>query len=97
MMDGQGKSDRLIVPRKATNKARELVAEALEGRSLAKGNPKQRDTDRTQCRERVSSALERVRRAARREKGVGLLPPVHHHSYSSMRLGVTTRGKSPVR
>ena len=63
MMYGQGKSDRLIVPKKASNKARELGAEALEGRGLAKGNPKQRDTDRTQGRERVSSALERVRRA----------------------------------
>lgn len=81
MMDGQGKSDRSIVPKKGTNKAGEPVAETLEGRGLAKGNPSQRDTDRTQGRERVSSALERVRQAARRgkeEKFTALL----HHVYS---------------
>ena len=71
MMDGQGKSDRLIVPKKATNKPGELGAEALEGRGLAKGNLRQRDTDRTQSRESVSSALERVRQAAQREIGAG--------------------------
>ena len=78
MMDGQGKSDRLIVPKKATNKARELVAEALEGRGLAKGNPRERDTDRTQGRERVSSALGRVRQAARRGKGEKFTALLHH-------------------
>ena len=78
MMDGQGKSDRRIVPKKATNKARELAAEALEGRGLAKRNPKQRDTDRTQGRERVSSALERVRQAARRGKEEKFTALLHH-------------------
>ena len=61
MMDGQGKSDRSIVPKKASNEAGELVEEALEGRDLAKGNSRERDTDRTQGRECVHSALERVR------------------------------------
>ena len=78
MMDGQGKSDRLIVPKKATNKARELVAEALEGRSLAKGNPRERDTIRTQGREVVSSALERVRQVARRGKEEKFTALLHH-------------------
>ena len=68
MMDGQGKSDRPIVPEKATNKARELVAETLEGRGLTKRNLRERDTDRTQGRERVSSALERVRHAELSER-----------------------------
>ncbi len=81
MMDGQGKSDRLIVPKKESNKAGQLAAETLEGRGLAKRNPRERDTIRTQGRESVSSALERVRRAARRgkeEKFTALL----HHVYS---------------
>ena len=81
MMDGQGKSDRPIVPKKATNKPGELGAEGLEGRGLAKRNPRERDTNRTQGREVVNSALERVRQAARRgkeEKFTALL----HHVYS---------------
>jgi len=78
MMDGQGKSDRSIVPKKATNKAGELAAEALEGRDLAKGNLRERDTDRTQGRERVSSALERVRQAARRGKEEKFTALLHH-------------------
>src|SRR6266540_3766136 len=82
MMDGQGKSDRSIVPKKATNRTQgNEGAEELEGRGLAKRNPRERDTIRTQGREVVSSALERVRQVARRgkeEKFTALL----HHVYS---------------
>src|SRR6266496_2660574 len=78
MMDGQGKSDRPIVPKKVANKTRELAVEALEGRGLAKRNPRERDTDRTQSRERVSSALERVRQAARRGKEEKFTALLHH-------------------
>lgn len=78
MMDGQGKSDRSIVPKRAPNKARELAAEAVEGRDLAKRNLGQRDTIRTQGREVVNSALERVRQAARREKEEQFTALLHH-------------------
>ena len=40
MMDGHGKSDSLIVPRKSPNKAPD--AEEVEGRRLAKGSLKAR-------------------------------------------------------
>jgi hypothetical protein len=85
MMDGQGKSDGLVVPKKATNKAGGLAAEELEGRGLAKRNLGQRDTIRTQGREVVSSALARVRQAARsgkEEKFTALL----HHVYAKEAL-----------
>ena len=77
-MDRQGKSDRLIVPKKALNKAGELAAEAKEGRGLAKRNPQERDTIRTQGREVVNSALERVRQAAGERKGEKFTALLHH-------------------
>ena len=81
MMDGLGKSDRSIVPKKAPNEPGELGEEEREGRDLAKRNPQERDTIRTQGRAVVSSALERIRQAARggkEEKFTALL----HHVYA---------------
>ena len=97
MMDGQGKSDRLIVPKKATNKAGELAAEALEGRGLAKGNPNQRDTDRTQGRERVSSALERVRQAGNRSASDSRQEPGAVVPHAGIRGGGAPQGASLLR
>jgi RNA-directed DNA polymerase len=65
MMDGRGKSDSLVVPEKPSNKAGRPVAERVEGRGLAKGNSLEGSACRTQGRESASSALERVRQAAR--------------------------------
>ena len=39
MMNGQGKSDRPVVPVKSPNNAGQPAAEGMEGRGLAKGNP----------------------------------------------------------
>jgi|SRR5262245_12673691 len=63
MMHGREKSDSAIVAGKPTNKAVPTVAEPVERRAGAKGNASQQSTHRTQCRERASQALERVRRA----------------------------------
>src|SRR5437763_11924036 len=67
-MNEYGKSDRFIVPEKSPNKARPMAAEGMEGRDLAKGNLDQQNTFRTQSREDVPSALERVREVARKDK-----------------------------
>ncbi len=65
-MDGPGKSDRSILPAKRPNKAGRSVAEAVEGRGLAKGNTGQQNAPRTQCRvDGAHSALDRVREAAK--------------------------------
>jgi len=40
-MNGQGQSDRPVVPAKFPNKAGRPAAEGMEGRGLAKGNPNQ--------------------------------------------------------
>ena len=78
MMDGQGKSDRPIVPKKAPNEPGELGEEEREGRDLAKRNPQERDTIRTQGRAVVSSALERIRQAARGGKEEKFTALLHH-------------------
>jgi group II intron reverse transcriptase/maturase len=111
MMNGDGKSDRPVVPGKSPNKggrrgtsgygdpypgtkvetpdtakgaptvtpARErAIAEGMEGRGLAKGNPRQQNTPRTLDRAGVHSALERVRQAARRDRKVRFTALLHH-------------------
>src|SRR6266700_3615624 len=65
MMHGREKSDSAIVAGKPTNKAVSTAAEPVERRAGAEGNAYQQSTHRTQSRERVSQALERIRRAAR--------------------------------
>ena len=70
-MNGHGESDRVVVPEKPPNKEERAgevsvneSAEEVEERTLAKENSRQQNTHRTQRRERVHSALARVRRAA---------------------------------
>lgn len=53
-------------------------AEGMEGRESAKGNLQQRNTLRTQGRVRVQQALERVRQAAARDKGLRFTALLHH-------------------
>ena len=65
MMYGCGESDSAIVAGKPTNKAERSVAEPVERRAEAEGNASQQSTGRTQRRETVSQALERIRCIAR--------------------------------
>src|SRR5438552_14097131 len=60
-MNGQGQSDRPVVPAKFPNNAGRPAAEGMEGRGLAKGNPPQQNAPRTPSRDGALSALERVR------------------------------------
>ena len=66
MMNEYGKSDSFIVPGKSPNNVSKETAEVMEGRGLAKGNSPKRNASRTQGRTKASSALERVRHAAKR-------------------------------
>jgi hypothetical protein len=59
------KSDSAVVAVKPPNKAGSPAAEAVEPRAGTKGNADQQSTHRTQTRERVTQALNRVRQAAR--------------------------------
>ena len=95
MMDGRGKSDRSVVPEKRPNKAGlRPAAEAVEGRGLAKGNSLGQNAFRTQRRADASSALERVREAARRDRRqrfTALLAVGLRFSRAGRRRSATTR------
>jgi RNA-directed DNA polymerase len=78
MTNDAGKSDSLVVPRKSPNNAGQLAAEAMEGRGLAKGNPSESNTYRTQSRNNVPSALERIRQAARKDRKQRFTSLLHH-------------------
>ena len=78
MMNEHGKSDRPVVPGKSPNKAGRPAAEGMEGRGLAKGNPRQQNASRAQHRNDAPSALERVRLAARRDRKQRFTTLLHH-------------------
>ena len=78
MMNEYGKSDNSIVLKKLPNKTGKPVAEAMEERELAKGNPLKRDAPRTQGRIRAQSALKRIRQAATKDRRQRLTALFHH-------------------
>src|SRR5436305_9641279 len=78
-MNDHGKSDSRVVPAKLANKTGRPVAEPVEERRLAKGNTGQQNAPRTLSRDDgASSALERVRRAARKDKKARFTALLHH-------------------
>jgi len=78
MMHGRGKSDSAIVAAKPMNKADPSAAELVEPRAGTEGNAGQQSTRRSQTRESVSQALERIRNAARHKKGERFTALLHH-------------------
>ena len=90
MMHGHEKSDHAIVAVKPTNKVarpaaeqsavERTAAESVEPRAGTEGNACQQSTRRTQCRESVSQALERIRKVARERKKEKFTALLHHIS-----------------
>ena len=88
MMNGPEKSDPAVVAMKPANKAEgppaarpaeeKHAAEPGERRAGTKGNADQQITRRTQRRESVSQALERIRKAARERKKERFTTLYHH-------------------
>jgi RNA-directed DNA polymerase len=88
MMNGPEKSDPAIVAMKPANKAEgssaarpaeeKHAAELGERRAETKGKAGQQSTRRTQRRESVSQALERIRKAARERKKERFTTLYHH-------------------
>jgi RNA-directed DNA polymerase len=87
-MHKREKSDPAIRAGKPTNKADATpvadAAEPVEQRSGTEGNAREQSTHRTQCRERVSQALDRVRKAARQRKKEKLTALLHHISVDQL-------------
>ena len=86
-MNGGGKSDRPIVPKRPANKAGGAppVAEQEEERGLAKGNSGRQNRGRAQDRAALQSALDRIRQLARKEKDLRFTT-LWHHVYDVRRL-----------
>lgn len=79
MMNGQGKSDGRVVPAKSPNNAgQQTVAEGMEGSLPTKGNTSQQNIHRIQGRERMQSALGRVRQRALQDKKLKFTSLMHH-------------------
>lgn len=78
-MNGRRKSDKPVVATKSQNKAGvKPAAEGMEPRGLAKGKSAKQNMDRIQSRKTMQSALERVRRAARKDKELRFTSLLHH-------------------
>ncbi len=94
MTNGREKSDSAIVAAKPTNKANTIshvdhgiaeAAEPVEPRAGTKRNVSEQSTLRTQGRERVSQALDRVRQTARQGKKEKFTALFHHLSVDLLR------------
>jgi RNA-directed DNA polymerase len=86
-MNDRGKSDRLVVPGKRSNKGSGAPhpAESVEGRGLTKGNPGRGSSHRAQDRVRLENALARIRQVAERDREVKFTS-LWHHVYDIARL-----------
>src|SRR6478736_4083610 len=78
MTHGHEKSDSAIVAVKPANKAVQPAAELVEPRAGTKGNAEQQSTYRTQSRESVSQALDRIRKVAKERKKEKFTALFHH-------------------
>src|SRR6266699_860728 len=98
MTNGLGKSDRPVVPEKSPNKTGQPVAEGMEGRGLAKGNLPQQNASRTPSRNDASSALERVRQAAGKDKKLRFTALLHHiYNLETLRMAYFRLKKEAAR
>jgi RNA-directed DNA polymerase len=85
-MNDRRESDSCVVPAKLANKAGRSAAELVEGRRLDEGNTGQQNALRTQSREGGgSSALERVRRVARKDRDARFTAFLHHVDLERLR------------
>ena len=92
-MHDRGKSDGLVVPAKLPNNTGVPVAEVVEGRGPAEGNAASKTRTGHRAGVDASSALERVRRRAREDKGARFSALLHH--VDAERLGAAYAGLNP--
>jgi RNA-directed DNA polymerase len=84
-MNGYGQSDGPVVPANLPNKTAEAVAEVGEERGPAKGNTASKTHPGHSAGTVASSALERVREVARRDKEARFTALLHHVSLGRLR------------
>ena len=76
-------SDPTVV--KSANKGERSLAESMERRAEPKGNPGSQSTRRTQGRESVSQAANRIRQFVEREPQERLMSLLHHVTVDTLR------------
>ncbi len=84
-MNDVEKSDSAIVAMKPANNGTPVPAEPVEPRAEPKGNLEGQSTRRTQDRESVSQAADRIRQFVQREPGVRLTTLLHHVTVDALR------------
>ena len=84
-MNDMEKSDSVIVATKLANKGASAPAEPVEPRTGPEGNLESQSTCRTQDRESVSHAADRIRQFVQREPGVRLTTLLHHVRVDALR------------
>jgi group II intron reverse transcriptase/maturase len=85
-MNDRRESDSRVVPAKLANKAGKPAAELVEGRRLDGGNTGQQNACRTQSRDvSASSALERVRQVAVKDRDARFTALLHHVDVDRLR------------
>jgi len=84
-MHGGRESYSEVVAAKQPNKSGRTPAEAVEGRELTKENMDQQNLCRTQSRESGSSALDRVREAAKGDRKLRFTARLHHVTVDLLR------------
>jgi group II intron reverse transcriptase/maturase len=92
-MHERGKSDSPVVPAKPPNKTGRPAAEVVEGRGLAKGDTASKTRLGHCAGQGASSALDRVRRAAQKDKEARFTALLHHVNLD--RLRAAYRALSP--
>jgi RNA-directed DNA polymerase len=84
-MDDRGKSDSPVVPAKLPNKAGSPAAEVVEGRGLTEGNTASKTRPGLRAGPDASSALDRVREVARKDKKARFTALLHHVDLDRLR------------
>jgi RNA-directed DNA polymerase len=84
-MHERGKSDGPVVPAKPPNNAGRPVAEAVEGRGLAKGNAAGETRPGRRAGQGAPSELDRVRQVAQRDREARFTALLHHVDVARLR------------
>ncbi len=84
-MNGHGKSDGPVLPAKLPNNAADAVAEVVEGRGSAKGSTASETRPGHSAGVSVSTDLDRVRQAARKDKETRFTALLHHVTVDRLR------------
>jgi RNA-directed DNA polymerase len=85
LMHDRGKSDRPVLPTKLPNKPAVAGAEVVEGRGLPKGNTASKTRAGRSAGVGVSSELDRVRQAARKDGDARFTALLHHVTVDRLR------------